>query len=391
MFIKMRQLILLPLLLLLKPMRSFMLQSSPLTNFPKYQNMIIRQKKDMSRQKKDMSMRMSKNQIEQKSTSPLYLPRTQNQKTYVNYLQDPNIKIVLGVGPAGSGKTLFACNIAVEELRKGNIQKIILTRPVVPVEEELGFLPGTLIKKMDPWTRPLFDILLDFYSQKDIDSMVHGGTIEISPLAYMRGRTFKRAFIIADEMQNSSPNQMVMLTTRIGEQSKMVITGDLYQSDRGPNNGLADFLNKIKIYDLRQEEKDNKDNVKKTNKTSLEKDDVGIKFVEMENQDIQRSAIVSKIVNIYQEPNSTPNPPNPPTPTTPTTPNPTPNPNPPTPNPTPNPPPNPPTPTTPNPTPNPPTPNPTIQKERIKSAIKMLSIDYGNNDAAMIPRSHIPK
>jgi len=378
----MRQIILLPLLLLLKPMNSFLLHSSPLTNFPKYQNMIIRQKKDMSRQKKDVSMRMSKNQIEQKSTSPLYLPRTHNQKTYVNYLQDPNIKIILGVGPAGSGKTLFACNIAVEELRKGNIQKIILTRPAVPVEEELGFLPGTLIKKMDPWTRPLFDILLDFYSQKDIDSMVHGGTIEISPLAYMRGRTFKRAFIIADEMQNSSPNQMVMLTTRIGEQSKMVITGDLYQSDRGPNNGLADFLNKIKIYDLRQEEKDNKENVKKTNKTSLEKDDVGIKFVEMENQDIQRSAIVSKIVNIYQEPNPTPNPnppnPNPPTPNPPT-PNPPPNP------PTPNPPPNPPTPT------QPPNPNPTIQKERIKSAIKMLSIDYGNNDAAMIPRSHIPK
>jgi phosphate starvation-inducible PhoH-like protein len=225
---------------------------------------------------------MSKKKYVEKAIAPLYSPRTENQKTYVNCLQDHRTKIVLGVGPAGSGKTLFACNVAVEELRKGAIQKIILTRPAVTVEEELGFLPGTLIKKMDPWTRPLFDILLEFYSQKDIDSMLHGGTIEISPLAYMRGRTFKRAFIIADEMQNSSPNQMVMLTTRIGEQSKMVITGDLFQSDRGPYNGLADFLNKLKKCD-----------------TEIAEKEPGIRFVELENEDIQRSPIVSKIVDIY--------------------------------------------------------------------------------------------
>jgi phosphate starvation-inducible PhoH-like protein len=225
---------------------------------------------------------MSKKKYVEKAIAPLYSPRTENQKTYVNCLQDHRTKIVLGVGPAGSGKTLFACNVAVEELRKGAIQKIILTRPAVTVEEELGFLPGTLIKKMDPWTRPLFDILLEFYSQKDIDSMLHGGTIEISPLAYMRGRTFKRAFIIADEMQNSSPNQMVMLTTRIGEQSKMVITGDLFQSDRGPYNGLADFLNKLKKCD-----------------TEIVEKEPGIRFVELENEDIQRSPIVSKIVDIY--------------------------------------------------------------------------------------------
>jgi len=229
-----------------------------------------------------MSKKKFQDQIEKKSMEPLYSPRTSNQKTYVNYLRDPTNKIVLGVGPAGSGKTLFACNVAVEELRKGAIQKIILTRPAVTVEEELGFLPGTLIKKMDPWTRPLFDILLEFYSQKDIDSMVHGGTIEISPLAYMRGRTFKRAFIIADEMQNSSPNQMIMLTTRIGDHSKMVITGDLLQGDRGNNNGLADLLNKIKKYDPVNAEKE-----------------PGIRFVEMKNSDIQRSPIVSKIVDIY--------------------------------------------------------------------------------------------
>ena len=265
----MRAAIFLPLLLLLKPMHSFI--ARPLHNTNIRRNL-----------HKCMSKKKFQDQIEKKSMEPLYSPRTSNQKTYVNYLRDPTNKIVLGVGPAGSGKTLFACNVAVEELRKGAIQKIILTRPAVTVEEELGFLPGTLIKKMDPWTRPLFDILLEFYSQKDIDTMLHGGTIEISPLAYMRGRTFKRAFIIADEMQNSSPNQMIMLTTRIGDHSKMVITGDLFQGDRGKNNGLADLLNKIKKYDPVNAEKE-----------------PGIRFVEMKNGDIQRSPIVSKIVDIY--------------------------------------------------------------------------------------------
>lgn len=273
----MRAAILLPFLLLLKPMHSFIARPLHNTNI-----------------RRNLHKCMSKKKYTEKAIAPLYSPRTKNQKTYVNCLQDPQTKIVLGVGPAGSGKTLFACNVAVEELKKGAIQKIILTRPAVTVEEELGYLPGTILKKMDPWTRPLFDILLEFYSQKDIDSMLHGGTIEISPLAYMRGRTFKRAFIIADEMQNSSPNQMVMLTTRIGEQSKMVITGDLFQSDRGPNNGLADFLQKLKKFDA-----------------EIATKEPAIRYVELENEDIQRSPIVSKIVNIY---NPSPNPTSPPTP-----------------------------------------------------------------------------
>ena len=133
--------------------------------------------------------------------SPVYNPRTQNQKKYVKYLGESDTKIVLGVGAAGSGKTLFACYSAIQELRQGTVTKIIMTRPVVPVEEEeIGFLPGSLINKMDPWTRPIFDILLEFYCQRDIDAMLNNGVIEISPLAFMRGRTFKRSFIIADEM-----------------------------------------------------------------------------------------------------------------------------------------------------------------------------------------------
>jgi phosphate starvation-inducible PhoH-like protein len=220
-----------------------------------------------------------------KYMSPLYKPRTDNQLQYVQYLNDKSIPIVLGIGPAGSGKTLFACNQAVSALKSGSVSKIILTRPVVSVEEDIGFLPGSLIHKMDPWTRPIFDILLEFYQQKDIDGMLHGGVLEISPLGYMRGRTFKNAFIIADEMQNSSPNQMLMLTTRIGEGSKMVITGDLKQSDRGTENGLADLMQKIKKYNHY---------CLGTNSTLP-----AIRMVEMQGTDIQRSPIVSTLLDIY--------------------------------------------------------------------------------------------
>ena len=237
--------------------------------------------------------RQKKNVDAKSAVTELYKPRTENQALYVKYLTDISTPIVVGVGPAGSGKTLFACNQAVAALRAGFVQKIILTRPIVPVEEDIGFLPGSLINKMDPWTRPIFDILLEFYPQKDIDSMLHNGVLEISPLAYMRGRTFKRAFVIADEMQNSSPNQMLMLTTRIGEQSKLVITGDLAQSDRGSANGLADFIGKIRAY----EKTVHTDLVETTRKH--DKESLGIHIVEMENQDIQRSPIVAKLLKIY--------------------------------------------------------------------------------------------
>lgn len=211
---------------------------------------------------------------------PKYAPKTPNQISYVKQLNDPDTKIVVCVGAAGSGKTLFACCQAVADLKRGAIQKIIMTRPVVSVEEDIGFLPGSLIHKMDPWTRPIFDILLEYYSQKDIDSMLHGGVIEIAPLGYMRGRTFKRAFILADEMQNSSPNQMLMLVTRIGEDSKMVITGDLKQSDRGRDNGLVDFLGKVKAAGPSQ----------------------GFGYVELGTSDVQRSAIVARVLDMYSPP-----------------------------------------------------------------------------------------
>jgi len=221
-----------------------------------------------------------------KSLVPLYKPRSDNQRQYVAHLGDDSVPIVLGIGPAGCGKTLFACVSAIDGLKKGVYQKIVLTRPIVPVEEEeLGFLPGTLVKKMDPWTRPLMDIFLEHYPQHEIDFMIGSGVIEISPLAYMRGRTFKRSFIIADEMQNSSPGQMLMLTTRIGEGSKMVITGDLKQSDRCADNGLLDIMEKIRAH-------------RKINGCDVSCN-VGIEMVEMNKGDIERSPIVSKILEIY--------------------------------------------------------------------------------------------
>jgi len=220
---------------------------------------------------------------ELRSLAPVYKPRSENQQQYVDYLNDATVPIVFGIGPAGCGKTLFACTSAIHQLRSGTIKKIILTRPIVPVEEEeIGFLPGSLVNKMDPWTRPIFDIFLEFYQQKDLDSMIHSGVIEISPLAYMRGRTFKSAYIIADEMQNSTPNQMLMLTTRIGSGSKMAITGDLKQSDRSVSNGLLDIMIKIREQTLADE-------------------NLPIKMVEMNYGDIERSPIVATILKMYQK------------------------------------------------------------------------------------------
>ena len=214
-----------------------------------------------------------------------YTPKTVNQKLYLDYLNNKKNDLIVAVGPAGSGKTMFACLKAMESLKKNDVNKIILTRPVVPVEEDIGFLPGNIVKKMDPWTRPIFDLFLEYYSQNEINSMINNGIIEISPLAYMRGRTFKNAFIIADEMQNSSPNQMMMLTTRIGTNSRMVITGDLQQSDKLIDNGLKDFISKYNYFSTY-----NLNN----NSNSSE-----IKIVHLNSSDVLRSAIVEKVLNIY--------------------------------------------------------------------------------------------
>ena len=201
---------------------------------------------------------MSKHRVKKRFTSEVnvldfqpYLPqkkqrvslyaRSPNQQTYLQKLQDETKSIVLAIGPAGTGKTMLAVQNGIKQFQEGLVDRIIVTRPAVSVDEDLGFLPGTLNEKMAPWTRPIFDVLGEYYQTKDIAKMLEEGVIEISPLAYMRGRTFKNAYIIADEMQNATVNQMKMLLTRLGEGSKMVVTGDLAQADRVNDNGLVNF------------------------------------------------------------------------------------------------------------------------------------------------------
>ncbi len=169
-------------------------------------------------------------------------PKNLNQEDYLFKLNDPSKMIVFATGPAGTGKTMLAVQWAVDQLKYGDASKIIITRPAVSVDEEHGFLPGDLNEKMAPWTRPIFDVIAENYTAKEIEHMVAEGIIETSPLAYMRGRTFKNAVVIADEMQNTTPSQMKMLLTRLGQGSKMVVTGDLQQADRPSNNGLLEFL-----------------------------------------------------------------------------------------------------------------------------------------------------
>jgi len=202
--------------------------------------------------KKQQSQRFNDNVINfqeyqpKKKTHVKIIPRNRSQETYFLKLQDPTKTMIFAVGPAGTGKTLLATQTAVKLLKEGEIDKIIVTRPAVSVDEQHGFLPGTLEKKMEPWTRPIFDVFAEYYYAKEIQNMLLEGIIEVSPLAYMRGRTFKNSFILADEMQNATPNQMKMLLTRIGENSRMVITGDLRQADRLEDNGLIEFINRLK-------------------------------------------------------------------------------------------------------------------------------------------------
>lgn len=207
-------------------------------------------------------------------------PKTIQQINYVKLLEDyKRTKIITVVGPAGSGKTLFACQNAIKLLLNGSIKKIIITRPtIVSINEDIGVLPGTLINKMSPWTKPMFDIFLEYLTKSELNFMLHSETIEICPLGFMRGRTFNNCFIIADEMQNSTPIQIKMLMTRLGENSNLIITGDLDQIDIPTENGLSDFLNKLKNYN-----------------SDL------IKVIKFTKEDICRSIITETIIDLYDK------------------------------------------------------------------------------------------
>ena len=214
-----------------------------------------------------------KQTINQKFTTP----RNHSQKKLLGFLQTPHYKIIIASGPAGTGKTLFSIEQGLKRFIEGKVDKLILTRPSVSVDENLGFLPGTLEEKMMPWMRPIYDIFYNFISPKEIEKLIEEKIIEICPLGFMRGRTFKNAWIVADEMQNSTVSQMKMLLTRIGENTKLVITGDLEQNDLKDKNGLEDFLNKMKG-----------------------KRSSSINSVEFNNEDIEREDVVKEVLELYQ-------------------------------------------------------------------------------------------
>ena len=201
-----------------------------------------------------------------------------------NYLNDPKFPIIINHGPAGTGKTTIACRYSIESLKKHKYEKIKITRPIVSTDETLGFLPGDLNEKMNPWLLPILDVFHEYYNKADVQNMIKNDVIEIVPFSFMRGRTFKNSIIIADEMQNSTPAQMKMLLTRLGENSKLIITGDLKQSDINYENGLSNFLNLL--------------NYKYKNKYEIYENGFGL--IEFNDELIVRHPMVKNVIKLYE-------------------------------------------------------------------------------------------
>jgi phosphate starvation-inducible PhoH-like protein len=210
------------------------------------------------------------------SKKPHVTPKTTGQKRYVEAIRAHDI--VFGIGPAGTGKTYLAMAMAVAHLKEGKASRIILTRPAVEAGEALGFLPGDLYEKIEPYLRPLHDALHDMLPPEEIQKHMERGVIEIAPLAYMRGRTLNNAFVILDEAQNSTAEQMFMFLTRLGLGSKAVITGDVTQIDLPANrkSGLIEARHALK-------------------------DVPGIGFAEFSRKDVVRHPLVQRIIEAYEQ------------------------------------------------------------------------------------------
>ena len=213
-------------------------------------------------------------------------PLDPQQQRLCNLLQSDVTKVMCVTGAAGTGKTFLSCQEAVSQLRHRKKNKIVITRPLVFVEkEDLGFLPGDMNEKMLPWTMPIFDHMKEFMETTEMKRLVQESKIEISPLGYMRGRTFKDAFIILDEAQNTTPQQMKMFLTRVGNNSKIVVNGDLHQSDLGTSiNGLQDFILRLQShYQDRAHEMYSE----------------GFGLVQLQSENTYRNPIIKNILDIY--------------------------------------------------------------------------------------------
>ena len=211
-------------------------------------------------------------------TGKAIAPKTRGQYEFVKAMSD--YSVVFAIGPAGTGKPFLAVIQAVSELKKGNVRRIVLTRPAVEAGENLGFLPGDMKEKVDPYLTPLYDALHDMLGVEKTEALIEKGTIEIAPLAYMRGRTLDDSFVILDEAQNTTPSQMKMFLTRLGFHSKMVITGDITQIDLKSNveSGLIQASNILK---------------------GMEE----IKILELTSDDVVRHPLVQKIIEAYSREN----------------------------------------------------------------------------------------
>jgi phosphate starvation-inducible PhoH-like protein len=205
------------------------------------------------------------------------LKLTLNQKHYVKELKDPLRSLIVCTGPAGTGKTAFACRVGVEQLKSRDVEQLVITKPLVTVGEDVGYLPGNMRAKMSPWIESYLDIFKEHYTINQLEDMMKKDVIKLAPLAYCRGNTYSNSFVICDESQNTTPRQMKLLLTRMGQNSKLIVVGDLDQQDSQGPSGLADFLDRFG-----------------------DKEHAEIANVRLTEDDICRSSLVKYILSLYK-------------------------------------------------------------------------------------------